>query len=173
MRLRGCPAVPLANVLKRTQTLSNCIIASLRRSRTTRKLGTTVVSGRTPGHLGNRSNSTDKSFLIRSIWRSRGALSGHFIYCAFLLPFSSFRKFERTVLGAYRWLSDNYERGDCIFLFGALEQYVTSNMSVDAEGSNTGFSRGAFQVRVLSAMIDKVCYVLRALAAPINIFGKI
>ncbi|KIK12754.1 hypothetical protein PISMIDRAFT_689228 [Pisolithus microcarpus 441] len=44
--------------------------------------------------------------------------------------------FERTVLGAYRWLSDNYEDGDCIFLFG--------------------FSRGAYQVRVLSAMIDKV-----------------
>jgi len=30
----------------------------------------------------------------------------------------SFRGFERTVLGAYRWLSDNYEKGDCIFLFG-------------------------------------------------------
>ncbi|KDR68091.1 hypothetical protein GALMADRAFT_1051503 [Galerina marginata CBS 339.88] len=44
--------------------------------------------------------------------------------------------FERTVMAAYRWLSDNYEPGDCIFLFG--------------------FSRGAFQVRVLSAMIDKV-----------------
>ncbi|KJA23446.1 hypothetical protein HYPSUDRAFT_137751 [Hypholoma sublateritium FD-334 SS-4] len=45
-------------------------------------------------------------------------------------------EFEKTVLAAYRWLSDNYEPGDCIFLFG--------------------FSRGAFQVRVLSAMIDKV-----------------
>ncbi|TFK20468.1 WD40 repeat-like protein [Coprinopsis marcescibilis] len=44
--------------------------------------------------------------------------------------------FERTVQGAYRWLSDNYEEGDCIFLFG--------------------FSRGAFQVRVLSAMIQKI-----------------
>ncbi|KDR68085.1 hypothetical protein GALMADRAFT_1354883 [Galerina marginata CBS 339.88] len=44
--------------------------------------------------------------------------------------------FERTVMAAYRWLSDNYEPGDCIFLFG--------------------FSRGAFQVRVLSAMINKV-----------------
>ncbi|EDR04469.1 uncharacterized protein LACBIDRAFT_304566 [Laccaria bicolor S238N-H82] len=43
--------------------------------------------------------------------------------------------FERTVLGAYRWLSDNYERGDCIFLFGELEQYVTC-MSFDAQGSN-------------------------------------
>ncbi|KAF9028035.1 WD40 repeat-like protein [Hymenopellis radicata] len=44
--------------------------------------------------------------------------------------------FERIVCGAYRWLSDNYEPGDCIFLFG--------------------FSRGAFQARVISAMIDKV-----------------
>ncbi|KDR76655.1 hypothetical protein GALMADRAFT_139557 [Galerina marginata CBS 339.88] len=44
--------------------------------------------------------------------------------------------FEQTLLAAYRWLSDTYEPGDCIFLFG--------------------FSRGAFQVRVLSAMIDKV-----------------
>jgi uncharacterized protein (DUF2235 family) len=30
----------------------------------------------------------------------------------------AFRDFERTVLGAYRWLSDNYMPGDCIFLFG-------------------------------------------------------
>ncbi|KIJ94689.1 hypothetical protein K443DRAFT_351189 [Laccaria amethystina LaAM-08-1] len=44
--------------------------------------------------------------------------------------------FEPTILAAYRWLSDNYENDDCIFLFG--------------------FSRGAFQVRVLSAMIEKV-----------------
>ena len=88
----------------------------------------------------------------------------------FSLPLS-FRNFERTVLGAYRWLSDNYKPGDCIFLFGALEQYVTC-MSVDAEGS-TGFSHGAFQVRVLSAMIHKVCYVLREIAAAIDVLGKI
>ncbi|OCH91825.1 hypothetical protein OBBRIDRAFT_871792, partial [Obba rivulosa] len=44
--------------------------------------------------------------------------------------------FERIVLSAYRWLSDNYEEGDQIYLFG--------------------FSRGAYQVRALSAMIDKV-----------------
>ncbi|KIJ94466.1 hypothetical protein K443DRAFT_12099 [Laccaria amethystina LaAM-08-1] len=49
--------------------------------------------------------------------------------------------FERTVLGAYRWLSDNYKTDDCIFLFG--------------------FSRGAFQVRVLSAMIEKVGLVFK------------
>ena len=129
-----------------------------------------MASERTLSHLGNRPNSTDRSFLIRSIWRSHGALGGHIICLAFLLPLSSFRNFERTVLDAYRWLSDNYEPGDCIFLFGALNQYLTC-LSVDVEGS-TGFSRGAFQVRVLSAMIDKVCYVLRALAATIDVFGK-
>ncbi|KZV75636.1 WD40 repeat-like protein [Peniophora sp. CONT] len=43
---------------------------------------------------------------------------------------------RRIVLGAYRWLSETYKDGDRIFLFG--------------------FSRGAYQVRVLSAMIDKV-----------------
>ncbi|KAF9254457.1 WD40 repeat-like protein [Marasmius fiardii PR-910] len=45
-------------------------------------------------------------------------------------------RFERILLSAYRWLCDNYQDGDCIFLFG--------------------FSRGAYQVRVLSAMIEKV-----------------
>ncbi|PPQ76460.1 hypothetical protein CVT26_012896 [Gymnopilus dilepis] len=44
--------------------------------------------------------------------------------------------FEKTILGAYRWLSDNYRKGDRIFLFG--------------------FSRGAFQVRALAGMIHKV-----------------
>ena len=36
-----------------------------------------------------------------------------------------------------------------------------------------GFSCGAFQVRILSTMIDKVCYVLRALAAPVDVLLKI
>ncbi|OCH86525.1 WD40 repeat-like protein [Obba rivulosa] len=44
--------------------------------------------------------------------------------------------FERIVLSPYQWLSDNYEEGDQIYLFG--------------------FSRGAYQVCALSAMIDKV-----------------
>ncbi|KAJ2924772.1 hypothetical protein H1R20_g12336, partial [Candolleomyces eurysporus] len=44
--------------------------------------------------------------------------------------------FDATIQAAYRWLADNYRDGDCIFLFG--------------------FSRGAFQVRTLSAMVEKV-----------------
>ncbi|EMD32005.1 hypothetical protein CERSUDRAFT_162065 [Gelatoporia subvermispora B] len=49
--------------------------------------------------------------------------------------------FEKIVLNAYRWLSDNYSEGDHIYLFG--------------------FSRGAYQVRALSAMIEKVGLLYR------------
>ncbi|KAF8957462.1 hypothetical protein BDZ97DRAFT_1846327 [Flammula alnicola] len=45
-------------------------------------------------------------------------------------------KFKTKVLSAYQWLSENYEDGDRIFLFG--------------------FSRGAYQVRVIAGMIEKV-----------------
>ena len=63
------------------------------------------------------------------------------------------RNFEKTVQAAYQWLSDNYEDGDCIFLFGKSRQFrlVLHHFSL-----GTGFSRGAFQVRALSAMIHKV-----------------
>jgi len=87
-------------------------------------------------------------------------LSASFYLCD--TPFTPhlFRDFERTVLGAYRWLSDNYEPGDCIFLFGVLDQHLMC-FSIVPEG-NPGFSRGAFQVRVLSAMIDKARIITSA-----------
>ncbi|KAF7424922.1 hypothetical protein PC9H_010233 [Pleurotus ostreatus] len=44
--------------------------------------------------------------------------------------------FQRNVLKAYEWLCNNYEPGDRIFLFG--------------------FSRGAYQVRVIAGMIERV-----------------
>ncbi|KAI0052957.1 WD40 repeat-like protein [Auriscalpium vulgare] len=44
--------------------------------------------------------------------------------------------FKKNVLNAYQWLSENYREGDKIFLFG--------------------FSRGAYQVRVIAGMIEKV-----------------
>ncbi|EIN03683.1 WD40 repeat-like protein [Punctularia strigosozonata HHB-11173 SS5] len=44
--------------------------------------------------------------------------------------------FKEIVLKAYEWLSENYRAGDRIFLFG--------------------FSRGAYQARVLAGMIQKV-----------------
>ncbi|KAF9064616.1 hypothetical protein BDP27DRAFT_1425619 [Rhodocollybia butyracea] len=48
--------------------------------------------------------------------------------------------FERIDLSAYQWLSENYEAGDRIFLFG--------------------FSRGAYQVRVIAGMIEKADSVI-------------
>lgn len=44
--------------------------------------------------------------------------------------------FEKVILAGYRWLSEKYQPGDKIFLFG--------------------FSRGAYQVRVLAGMIKTV-----------------
>ena len=51
------------------------------------------------------------------------------ILCSYLTSYS-FRNFERTILAAYRWLSDNYKEGDCIFLFGALKQNVMYTWSL-------------------------------------------
>ncbi|GJJ11745.1 hypothetical protein Clacol_005983 [Clathrus columnatus] len=45
-------------------------------------------------------------------------------------------RLERNITKAYRWLSDNYRDGDKIYLFG--------------------FSRGAYQVRVLAGIIQRV-----------------
>ncbi|KAJ8474558.1 hypothetical protein ONZ45_g15908 [Pleurotus djamor] len=44
--------------------------------------------------------------------------------------------FEKIVHAAYKWLSENYQKGDRIFLFG--------------------FSRGAYQARVIAGMIETV-----------------
>ncbi|EMD37020.1 hypothetical protein CERSUDRAFT_155454 [Gelatoporia subvermispora B] len=44
-------------------------------------------------------------------------------------------RFERILLGAYEWLSENYNQGDRIYLF---------------------VSRGAYQVRAISGMIERV-----------------
>ncbi|KAF8602111.1 hypothetical protein BDV93DRAFT_406213, partial [Ceratobasidium sp. AG-I] len=43
---------------------------------------------------------------------------------------------EKVIIAAYRWLSDHYQPGDKIYLFG--------------------FSRGAYQIRALAAMINTV-----------------
>ncbi|KAJ6551275.1 hypothetical protein B0H19DRAFT_950644, partial [Mycena capillaripes] len=49
--------------------------------------------------------------------------------------------FKDIILKAYRWLSQTYMPGDKIFLFGERV---------------SGFSRGAYQVRTLAAMIQRV-----------------
>ncbi|ESK80798.1 WD 40 repeat-like protein, partial [Moniliophthora roreri MCA 2997] len=56
-------------------------------------------------------------------------------------------RFEKILLSAYQWLCEQYQTGDRIFLFG--------------------FSRGAYQVRALSAMIEKVGLIHRGNEAQI------
>jgi hypothetical protein len=85
------------------------------------ELGTIVALGLTLGRLGGHSNSIARYFHTRSIWQSHGVLSGQYLCFRFT---SSFRNFERTILAAYQWLSDNYQSGDCIYLFGALKHYL-------------------------------------------------
>ncbi|KAG1816717.1 uncharacterized protein BJ212DRAFT_1271296 [Suillus subaureus] len=50
---------------------------------------------------------------------------------------------SQTIMDAYRWLSDTYNPGDKIFLFG-----------------NPGFSRGAYQVRALAGLIHEMGLIL-------------
>ena len=66
---------------------------------------------------------------------------------------SSPRRFERILLEAYRWISNHFEDGDRIFLFG--EPLPTFHFYYGLHLVK-GFSRGAYQVRVLAAMIDAV-----------------
>ncbi|KAF7972140.1 hypothetical protein HWV62_18876 [Athelia sp. TMB] len=67
------------------------------------------------------------------------------------------RNFEKIVIKAYRWLSENWMPGDRIFLFGE-ETYVLMPQYLMIV---QGFSRGAYQVRALAGMISKVGLIRR------------
>ena len=58
-------------------------------------------------------------------------------------------------MGAYRWLSDNYQENDRIFLFGGsrLDRSISYYL---CRFHILGFSRGAYQVRSLAGMIQRV-----------------
>jgi hypothetical protein len=89
------------------------------------------------------------------------------------IEMSNFRNFEKVIIGAYRWLSDLYQDGDRIFLFG------TNSLGSGATYSQTfllGFSRGAYQVRALAAMIkmvSPVCHLFFARLDPQILFGQV
>ena len=62
------------------------------------------------------------------------------------------RNFKARILDAYQWLAENYVDGDRIFLFGNIFTYVPPNYLIN----RTGFSRGAYQVRVIAGMLHRV-----------------
>jgi uncharacterized protein (DUF2235 family) len=71
-----------------------------------------------------------------------------------LLLIAHCRNFEKIIIEAYRWLSDIYEDGDCIYLFG--KHCFHCRHGFVFEHYLIGSSRGAYQVRVISAMIETV-----------------
>lgn len=68
------------------------------------------------------------------------------------------------MLAAYRWLSDNYQEGDNLYFFGEPSHLslVLYRHNLYFSTGTSGFSRGAYQVRVLAGMIDKVLHVVRS-----------
>ncbi|KAA1470021.1 hypothetical protein DENSPDRAFT_774557 [Dentipellis sp. KUC8613] len=67
--------------------------------------------------------------------------------------------FERILLEAYQWLAENYQEGDCVYLFGTSSRIKR-------------FSRGAYQVRALAAMIHKVGLIHKGNEAQIPLLSK-
>lgn len=60
-------------------------------------------------------------------------------------------------IGGYHWLSENYECRDQIFLFSnGLFALIISGWTVLLILVLPGFSHGAYQVRVLARMIERV-----------------
>ncbi len=80
--------------------------------------GITVASGPMLDRLGKH------QFYKKVLHHKLDSVFAWFVNCylenkmTINLILANFRGFERTILAAYRWLSDNYEPGDCIFLFG-------------------------------------------------------
>ncbi|EIM79573.1 uncharacterized protein STEHIDRAFT_44268, partial [Stereum hirsutum FP-91666 SS1] len=76
--------------------------------------------------------------------------------------------YERIIQEAYLWLSENYRDGDRIFLFGMLGSHFVLRVELIFR-----FSRGAYQVRCLSAMIDTVGLIHRGNDAQIPLYGRL
>ena len=60
----------------------------------------------------------------------------------------------KKIINAYQWLSENYKDGDRIFLFGKYRTLPC--ILIHTSSGCLGFSRGAYQVRIIAGMITKV-----------------
>jgi uncharacterized protein (DUF2235 family) len=80
------------------------------------------------------------------------------------VPHVFHRNFEKVIKAAYRWLCVEYQDGDRIFAFGERLLIINVMHMELSTQRNTwlGFSRGAYQVRALAGMIEKVhlCYLV-------------
>ena len=104
------------NIFPRIQTSLNYTTSVARRKKIISSPGTTAELGPMPGRPGSRLTTISKSLGIKLIWQLPGTLERR---SHTLIHFElGYRNFEKTILGAYRWLSDNYKKEDRIFLFG-------------------------------------------------------
>jgi uncharacterized protein (DUF2235 family) len=62
------------------------------------------------------------------------------------------------VLGGYRFLMQNYDYGDKVYIFGpSLHPTLVAGGLIRSDFSSIGFSRGAYTARALAGMLYKVC----------------
>ncbi len=79
------------------------------------------------------------------------------------------RNFKSKVLSAYQWLVENYQDGDRIFLFGENCAYFPAIVtSLIIASYSAGFSRGAYQVRVIAGMLHLVSSSLFTVQLPLE-----
>ena len=147
----GCPVVLLADIIEKNRNVIELYNLILKEAEHNQR--TWYNSG-----IGTYAQPSWKSFkFYRQVLSHKIDLAivwwvESSVYARARFTSCSFRNFEWTILAAYQWLSDNYQSGDCIYLFGILEHYI-----INPERC-LGFSCGAYQVRVLSAMMDKVLF---------------
>ena len=89
---------------------------------------------------------------VLPIYSAFHASSKYFIY----------RNHKRITLSAYQWLSENYVEGDRIYLFG---EFIHQHCFCTNLRTCIGFSRGAYQVRIISGMIETVRTYSRVLSS--------
>ena len=68
-----------------------------------------------------------------------------------------YRHHKRITLSAYQWLSENYLQSDRVYLFGRRMIILLDYGYPLTPTLFPGFSRGAYQVRIISGMIKTVC----------------
>jgi uncharacterized protein (DUF2235 family) len=93
-----------------------------------------------------------RSSVIKSTLQSQCGLQLHLNFRTLTL---SNRNLEDAIMEAYKFLSNAYEDGDRIYLFGTSGPAIQYSTVRFNRSLSAGYSRGAYQVRVLAGMIEK------------------
>ena len=120
-----------ASVIWRTPMSSSSTTSSWKELKAIGELGTIAASEPTFDLLVYCSRDCNNLFIIQLIWRSHGERYIIDEVIIFLVNFAIVGILnEPSWPLAYKWLSDNYKPGDCIFLFGEWESFVMHTVRV-------------------------------------------